>query len=661
MGRLLCTLTILLIFSVLLVGVPYHDQAVGLSTIKDEEIHHSLKIVEICPAFGSEFVRLRNSGHSPLNLSGWSLSDGEGELVLGSICLNENDSVYICSDREVLKEIVDEVYPLVIGVEVEVRSGRFILADQGDEVILRSPDGELEDVFVYGKSQYSGPGWTGLPFPKIARGESSIRIGEIDTNTSMDWRDHVPGRSSFSPMTLPCWVEPFVWPDNAFQMLTREIEYATKSVLLCLYSIDHSQILEILCGKAMEGLSVRMLLEGQPVSGLSENNREALSMLIGSGVDVVLAKSNDGYKRYDYFHCKYAVMDGHRSVVMSENWLQNSFSENRGWGVVVESGELGAYLTSLFEEDSNESRLDISLPAESPKRVEFSEAYHFNDFHAPAGFNGLITPIISPDFSLEVFKGLIQNASHRIYVQQFYCDQFGREQLLPDLIKAAERGVEIRILLDSSWFNSGEGGNADVVEMVSKNTANGGDIQARLVSNFHNFSLLHNKGIIIDETVVISSINWCQNAFLKNREVGLAIESPGLARYFISFFESDWLTDPFPPTAILLPPSSMIEGEPAWFDASRSSDNAGISRFRWFLDSEELDGENGSVICASLSAGRHRVGVLVIDIYGNTALNETFFDVLPQEKNTIIWLCLPLASSFSIGVLWLLRKKIKWR
>jgi len=53
----------------------------------------------------------------------------------------------------------------------------------------------------------------------------------------------------------------------------------------------------------------------------------------------------------------------------------------------------------------------------------------------------------------------------------------------------------------------------------------------------------HNKLVIIDgAAVLVSSQNWSRTAVAQNREAGLVIRYPALARYYAGIFESDWKT-----------------------------------------------------------------------------------------------------------------------
>jgi phosphatidylserine/phosphatidylglycerophosphate/cardiolipin synthase-like enzyme len=52
---------------------------------------------------------------------------------------------------------------------------------------------------------------------------------------------------------------------------------------------------------------------------------------------------------------------------------------------------------------------------------------------------------------------------------------------------------------------------------------------------------IHNKGVIVDsQYVLVSSINWNSNSPNFNREAGVIVDHPGVARYFLDVFEDDW-------------------------------------------------------------------------------------------------------------------------
>ncbi len=89
----------------------------------------------------------------------------------------------------------------------------------------------------------------------------------------------------------------------------------------------------------------------------------------------------------------------------------------------------------------------------------------------------------------------------------------------------------MRLLLDATLDND-PSGNPAAETMFNEMGEMGLDMGARLLSPYHNFTVVHNKGWVVDDKVVISSVNLVRNAFEENREVGLIIRSPAIADWY---------------------------------------------------------------------------------------------------------------------------------
>ncbi len=107
------------------------------------------------------------------------------------------------------------------------------------------------------------------------------------------------------------------------------------------------------------------------------------------------------------------------------------------------------------------------------------------------------------------------------------------------LSEAAEAGIPVRLLLDATLDKDPSGNPATEVRFNEMGEM-GLDMGARLVSPYHNFTVVHNKGWVVDDKVVISSVNLVRNAFEENREVGLIIRSPAIADWYARSFWEDW-------------------------------------------------------------------------------------------------------------------------
>jgi len=54
------------------------------------------------------------------------------------------------------------------------------------------------------------------------------------------------------------------------------------------------------------------------------------------------------------------------------------------------------------------------------------------------------------------------------------------------------------------------------------------------------YGKVHAKGLVVDDAVVVGSLNWNAHAARENREVLVAVESRVLADHFARVFTADW-------------------------------------------------------------------------------------------------------------------------
>jgi len=111
-------------------------------------------------------------------------------------------------------------------------------------------------------------------------------------------------------------------------------------------------------------------------------------------------------------------------------------------------------------------------------------------------------------------------------------------------INASRRGVHVRVLLDSYYYNvEGKNDNDEMVALINRiAAAEHLPLEARLADlEANRISKIHNKGVIVDgRRVLVSSINWNSNSPNFNREAGVIIDHKGVAEYFTAVFEDDW-------------------------------------------------------------------------------------------------------------------------
>ncbi|MGQ9582382.1 MAG: phospholipase D-like domain-containing protein [Thermoplasmatota archaeon] len=537
------------------------------------------------PGAADEFVALTNpSPDIPVELDGWSVTDGDSSALLpegaelppgGTIFLTGSASDFLRDMGRLPDFEAQSTTPSVgrVGVEGSWPS----LSNEGGWVALRDPTGESIDVYAWGRA-YGGEGWTGDASPALGAGRVARRAlgpaGEwLDTNSSLDWpvsRATIVGRTDFPPASFEASeVVSFTSPDCSFDVLSGELAGARDTILLALYQLESLEMASLLEAALERGVMVRILLEGQPVAGLTDQERALARALHQSGAEVLFMAGNASAGsggRYAYMHAKYCVIDNETSIVMSENWSPSGVPRdpsygNRGWGVVVRSRGLAAHLSELFLQDSNPAMRDVhpyspgggvfGPPPEGSEPNASAPKGSYAPRFAPARHGGTrVSTVLSPDNSLAPnasVLGLIESASRSLLIELLSCSpdwgESGPNPYLEAVVSAARRGVRVRALLDGSYLNPSESGrdNSEVVNRLNYIAAKEGlDMEARL-AGMRGVSTLHNKGLVADgERVLVSSLNWGRTSALENREVGLIVEGVGPASYFEAVFMTDW-------------------------------------------------------------------------------------------------------------------------
>jgi phosphatidylserine/phosphatidylglycerophosphate/cardiolipin synthase-like enzyme len=622
-----------------------------------------LLIWEILPAFEMEYVILRNLASDPIDLIGMKLSDGEGSIAFGHLILPSGGEQVVCGDLSLFERIHDAHQTITFDDPSLTKKGRFILADAGDEVLLIDQSSAIIDALVYGASDYAAAGWNGDPCPKPGMGESLARLDAADSNRSVDWSVIVAGRAEIKPISKMALVEPFTFPEQGRERVLRELAYAQSSVRLAIYEISDRYVVGGLLNSLKRGVAVSLLIEAEPVGGRSKAENGALDALQAAGANVSMIKSYQGYKRFSYLHCKYLVVDERRLLVISENLVESSLDGNRGWGVVVESNELSRYFAKVFDSDSLSKRPDIQQYR--PTGSQFAPLYNESNFDLDDIVKAMadVAAILSPDWSLQTLLRLISEANDRILVEQLYFEEvLLREHFLPALTAAANRGVEVRILLDNEWYNQiGTKNNTLAVELIEQEGDRLGlPLHAKLVSRYQKFETLHNKGMVVDGAVLVSSINWNLAALRENRECGLLVDSAIIAEFFAGEFENDWKDDPDPPEIHIGEAELEVnEGKPIFISAGNCSDVSGISRVQWDLFDDGTIEQTGRLFKAELGPGNYSLRLTIFDGFNNSASQLLRIHVIPEKKaSSQEWVLVAFAAG-SIIASWRVLVRIK--
>jgi len=648
----------------------------------------AILMTEVCyDTWGeNEFVKLSNPTENTVDLSYWQLTDGEGvaffpkgtEIAPGqTITVAQNSTNY----HAALLEYPDYEYLDICPVAGEMGFVNYepTMSNDGDELFLLNCFGTPIDCFVWGNSDYAGAGWDSEPAEDLKQGRIAKRACNgtyADTNTSADWlslRPYVIGQSDFQPQTFQTDgpIRLFSSPDSSFKVICDELDNATESVDLNLYEFTNTQLADGLLAAILRGVQVRLFLEGYPVSGMNDTQLFIAREIAEAGGEVRIQTNdpgNDIHARYDFDHAKYAVVDNQTLIIMSENWGWTGVPPsgqwgNRGWGAAIHDTSTAQFFADVFQEDWNPLRADsVAFNSEHEdwnsghdwSRNGTECTHHFSSVTIDSPSD--IIPVLSPDTSLSnrTIFWMLESAQETVMVQQFYAykhwgdrDSGSPEetpnQYLEAVIDAARRGCQVRVLLDSTYYNMEETDpidNDDTVEYLNTIAVDEGlNMEAKLVNlSEHDYAKIHNKGMIVDDAVLISSINWNLNSVTENREAGIIIKNQEAADFFTGIFEYDWMDDTTPPLAQFSCNQSYRVNTTVNLSASSSFDNVGIVNYTWLLDTQPISWDE-NISHNFTDIGTCCLNLTVSDAWGNRGwtqktINITAQDVEPsQEEN----------------------------
>ena len=439
------------------------------------------------------------------NLTGWTLGDGETTITLpnttveGQVVLTDDpNATNLSGPAQVLNESVS-------------------LANGGEELVL-ADGGEVVDETVY----------------------EDAPDAEVWNRTANGWAWQHRGATDFRAVRSDATsARAFVLPD-APGMPIDVLDSAQERILLSGYSFASERAARALQRAAERGVEVRVLVDDAPVGGISERQGELLDELTRAGIPVEVIGGD--WARYDFHHPKYAVVDD-RALVMTENWKPSGIGgkSSRGWGAVVE-GKVADRLAEIFRADAD-WRDTASWSTFRANRT-FEEDEVANESY-PTTFESQNVSIESaqllaaPDNAEGALVERLDGADDSIDVVQASIGS-QRQPFLRAAVRAAERGVEVRILLGGAWYS--EEDNGELAEWLNEKSSDENlSLEAKVAASGSRFEKIHAKGVIIDgEEVVVGSMNWNNNSARENREIALVLDGEEAGTYYSRVFDADW-------------------------------------------------------------------------------------------------------------------------
>ncbi|HTY14440.1 MAG TPA: phospholipase D-like domain-containing protein [Methanoregulaceae archaeon] len=481
-----------------------------------------------------EYIVLQGAG----NLDNTMITDGEGSFRFpagtdgkGTLVIARNGTAYATVHHQPPDFEMRNYSMLVPDV---VASGNFQMGNAGDELMV-----------------YEGNRMT----QKIAwPGDVRPREGQVHyfSNGTWDKRVLMIGQTRLAPQSFEgVKGTSFITPDCSEEVYAQFIGSAGSEILVNVYEFTSPTMADALIRARHRGVNVTVLIEGGPVGGISTAENEICSRLVKEGIPVLLmGTTGTSHAPYRYDHAKYIVVDGEALLITSENFTDNGFpgtsdTGNRGWGICLYDPGVAAYFRNVFLSDSRGD----GIFSTNGKPGIISEAAHEDRTRefTPASYPDLtVTPVIAPDTSY-LIDDLLNSARDRIDIEQAYITNESPGVLNPflrDAVNASRRGVHVRVLLDSYWFNTdGPNDNDELVASINQIAKTEGlPIEARCADlQANQIQKIHNKGVIVDgRRVLISSINWNTNSPTFNREAGVIVDSLESGAYYGRAFSGDW-------------------------------------------------------------------------------------------------------------------------
>lgn len=424
-----------------------------------------------------------------------------------------------------------------------------------------------------------------------------------DTDTATDWSGDVTdlawGRQVFFPgwrLWQPDWrpeTQPIpatgtltlaISPDGLYEPMAAFLQSVQSSLDLSLYTLEHPLLAQAIAAAAQRGVAVRLLLEGGPAGGISNLQRWSMAQVVAAGGQVYFLDSqadapNGSRPRYRFFHAKYGIADGVRAFVGTENLTTDSMPVlvndsvppgRRGAYIFTDATQVSSALAALFAYDwqpevfwdlrpydsAQDGPPDGYTPPEMP-----AEELRPAPFRQPVMYTGdfAFSLLTSPEDSTRPdnpLAGLIERAGAsdeirwmQLYEHKYWGDTFSNPVADPNprlaaLIDAAQRGAQVRVLLDS-YFDEpdddrGNRATVDYLRLVAQ--AEGLDIQALTGSPAG--AGIHAKAgtlAIGDERwVLVGSLNGGEISHKINREASLLVNATPLYDRMVELFQADW-------------------------------------------------------------------------------------------------------------------------
>lgn len=275
-------------------------------------------------------------------------------------------------------------------------------------------------------------------------------------------------------------------------LIAKDINSAKNSIYLALYTFTNKKILNALNSAKQRGINIKIVADDDELTKDYNlyDNLENISV--------------DG----DMNSCTYLM---HNKLLVVDN--------NISW--------LGSANFTYSYYRNYENMLRVTTKEISLKYKEEIEEIQNHQLQNNPLENSRFQLYFSPTDNIEnKIVRLIENAQKWVYILSY---TFTSEKIKDALIRAQNRGVAIKIILDKNQANSQYSQYQDLKDA---------QISVKLLGSENR--LMHNKVLIIDNMVETGSYNLTKSANKDNCENSLILKENNILEKFLNYFNSLW-------------------------------------------------------------------------------------------------------------------------
>lgn len=550
-----------------------------------------------------EWIELFNPLQTSVDLSGWELHVNANAHALAGI-IPANGYFLIQRSAGTFGSGATAHLTLSFGA----------LSNSGATLQLVDTHRQIVDVLVYGDGAAQA-GWNGAPLQPYTVTQSIAASGQIlmrrlspltgqpvpDTDTAQDWRnDRSDVLQNRAPAYLGWRLEAFslpatgsgglslaIAPDASFDFVKRALNAATSSIDIESFTFENAGVADVLTAKAASGVIVRVLLDGAPVGGLSDQTRWVCGRITAadisgrSGCWFLRSDSlNKVHARYAFLHAKFALIDNTRLLMGSENFGMRGMPDDnkadgtagqRGIIALIDAPSLVSRARAVFDADIDPNNRDITRwcagcstfgsPSVTftPITVTGGSSYtvRFGEWQSSAPAQ--MTLFTSPENHLSGAGSIIEamdgaGAGDEVLFEQLdeplYWGATGSNidadpnPRLQAAMRAAARGATVRLLLDGFYDDPAAARSNAVTAQALNDLARANGWNLRAIRGNPTALGIHNKMILVRAggrfLSSIGSWNGTEISAKRDREMSVLIESNEAHAFLRSVFMTDW-------------------------------------------------------------------------------------------------------------------------